>query len=220
MAKFCSILIKDETLGMPNSDVLNKTKYEIRERQANWDGRNFHLPDDFPKAKLILTEKDFAPDLFGFEGYDFCSRRLRDALAQPESVIQFCPIELLAGGEAVRARDYQMMHILARQPAMDVERSDCSVREAIQQKTRKPIRIVQWVDRYALYDDLVPRTEIFEIDERVGVTLVTDALALRVLHAGCIGVEFRDPTELQHGMRVEHYRTTKGVAGRRLHYLD
>jgi hypothetical protein len=52
------------------------------------------------------------------------------------------------------------------------------------------------------------------------VIFVTDALAERVLRAGCTGMEFRDPTLPQHGGRLLRYRTAAGVAERWVGVLD
>jgi hypothetical protein len=47
--------------------------------------------------------------------------------------------------------------------------------------------------------------------------LVTDALAERVLRAGCTGMEFVDPENEQFGPRMLRYRTADGIAERPVH---
>jgi hypothetical protein len=50
--------------------------------------------------------------------------------------------------------------------------------------------------------------------------LVTDAVAERVLRAGCTGMEFFDPANRYSGKRVVRYRTADGIAERRIGFLD
>ena len=218
--KFIRLLLRDASLGVANGSELGIREGEIMRATGNWDAVNFVLPDDFPIVRIALTQTNFAPDYFGHDGFYFCSARLRDALAQPEDVIQFLPIDLIAGGEAVRAQDYRRMHLLARQPAMDIARSDCELKEVTHQVTGRVFTRVDWIDRFALLDGLEPRTEMFHPEEAPGRILVTDALAARVLAAGCTGLEFRDPEIDRGGKYIERYRTKTGIAEYRVGFLD
>lgn len=218
--RFIRLLLRDATLGVMNGSELGIREGEIMRATGNWTAVNFALPDDFPRVRIALTQTNFAPDYFGHDGFYFCSRRLRDALAQPKDVIQFLPIDLVAGGDAVRAQDYRRMHILAQQPAMDIARSDCRLKEVTHQVTGKVFTRVDRIDRFVLLDGLEPHTEIFHPEEAGSNILVTDALAARVLAAGCTGLEFQDPAVPWHEMRVERIRTTTGIAERRVGFLD
>jgi hypothetical protein len=71
-----------------------------------------------------------------------------------------------------------------------------------------------------LLDGLVPRTEVFRLDESPSYILATDTLARRVLRAGCTGIEFSDPANLRGGKRVDRIRTADGIAERRIGFLD
>jgi hypothetical protein len=177
------------------------------------------LPDDFPPVRLALPEKGFSPDYFGYGGDKFCSRRLREAMDLPEGVVQFMPVDLVAGGAQVRAQEYQLMRVIAHQPAIDLERSVYDEIDGPDEYPGQPRRIT-WVGRYVFLDGLRPATEIFRTDETYAVIFVTDALAERVLRAGCTGMEFRDPTLPQHGGRLLRYRTAAGVAERWVGVLD
>ena len=219
-AKFTRLLLQDADLGLQNTSEMNSYQTKMKQRLKNWEKINVALPADFPNPRLALTNKNFAPDYFSYDSYDFCSQRLRDALAQAEDVVQFLPIDLVTGGEAVRAQKYKMMHILAQQPAMDIVRSDCRMSEVTHQVTGKRFKKVGWIDKIVLLDCLKPRTEIFHPEEIGSQIMVTDALAARVLQAGCTGLEFRDPEVPQHGLRVERIRTTTGIAERRIGFLD
>ena len=94
------------------------------------------------------------------------------------------------------------------------------MREITPQITGKTFKRVGWIDKIVLLDRLKPRTEIFHPEEIGSQIMVTDALAARVLQAGCTGLEFRDPEVPQHGLRVERIRTRTGIVERRVGFLD
>ncbi|MBV9782488.1 MAG: hypothetical protein JO264_01580, partial [Acidisphaera sp.] len=119
------------------------------------------LPEDFPTLRLAMPQEAIAPDFFHYDGYRIVSRRLRDAVAQPEDVVQFIPIELVSGSPRARAQHYQLMHLLARQPAMDLDRSECTLEDFTDRITGQPRKRAVFIDRFVLLDNLQPRTEIF-----------------------------------------------------------
>ena len=71
-----------------------------------------------------------------------------------------------------------------------------------------------------MLDGLQAQTEVFCVAETYTGILVTDAVAERVLQAGCTGAGFRDPEIVRSGKYVERYRTANGVAERRVGFLD
>lgn len=174
----------------------------------------------FPPTRLVMPLAEYAPDYFTFGPHVFCSRRLREVLAQPREVLRFLPVDVVAGRRAVRIQDYREMHILAQQPAMDMQKSVYQTSEIVQHTTERALKRVRWIELLVLIDGLQPRTEIFRADETKRFTLVTDALAARVLRSGCTGLSFRDPVAPLDGMRVERIRTKTGMAERRVGFLD
>ena len=66
-------------------------------------------------TETALPDWPFAPDFWTFGRYEFASRRLRDALAQPGGVVQFLPFDLVRASAAARTQDYRWMRVLARQ---------------------------------------------------------------------------------------------------------
>jgi hypothetical protein len=50
--------------------------------------------------------------------------------------------------------------------------------------------------------------------------MVTDALAERVLRAGCTGMEFRHSEDERWGEHIVHFRTSDGIGERRVGFLD
>ncbi len=91
------------------------------------------------------------------------------------------------------------MHILAQQAAMDITRLDRRMGKVTHRVTGRTIRKVDWVNQLVLLDGLTPRTEIFHPEEITSQIMVIDALAARVLHAGCTGSKSRDPAVSRHG---------------------
>jgi hypothetical protein len=179
-------------------------------------GGDILLPDWFPAPRLTMPETGFAADYFSFGCFQFCSGRFRKALNQPEHVLQFAPVELLSGGPDVVAQDYRLLRILAHQPALDLERSDCKVKYYPHCRTGEPVRIISQINRYVLLDELQPPAEIFRMDEHPNTILVTDALAQRVLQAGCTGMEFGHIDNPQGLDGIVRKRTVNGMAERRL----
>jgi hypothetical protein len=218
--EFDVYLSMDKTLGVTNDTELADARYALAVRRGGADTFNAPLPQDFLRPRLGLPPQDFAPDYFSFGGYYFCSRRFRDALAQSEEVVQYCAIELTGVGEEVRAQDYRWLRVLATQPAMDIERSECEARELTNILTGKTFISVRFIDRFAWHPGLVLRSEVVRIAESTTYILATDALAERVLRAGCTGVEFHHPDDPQSGERVERIRTIDGIREKRVHFLD
>lgn len=127
---------------------------------------------------------------------------------------------LWAAELGARAQDYRLLHVLARQPAMDLERSACELEDFVNRLTGERKKLPTFIHRFVLMGGLQLRTEIFRLDESPTYILVADAVAERVLRAGCTGMEFSDPDNLQSGTRVERYRTADGIAERRVGFLD
>jgi hypothetical protein len=180
-------------------DVLNEDEVDNAERTARiasgvvtFSGNP--LPVEVPPLQLAMPDTGAPPDYFGVGGWEFCSRRFREALAQPEYVVQFAPVDLIGGNARARAQEYRRMRVLACEPVMDMERSEYQPVGDMLPTPGLSAPQALYVWRYALLENLQPRTGIFRIDRTSGDLMVTDAVARQMLRAGCTGVEFRDPT--------------------------
>lgn len=174
------------------------------------------LPEGFIRPEVWLPPLDFSPDYFSLAGLTFVSRRFRDALAQPEGVVQYWPIHLARGSEEARAQDYMLFRILAWQPALDWGCSVCEREEFINPRTGEHLVAARSIKRFVPLDDLVPRTEIFRAAEARTSILVTDGLAERVLRAGCTGASFREPQTIGLlGREPQRFRTADGIGVKR-----
>jgi hypothetical protein len=212
--KYLRSLMRDSTLGLQNSSTVEFAEIRLAEKSKILSSDDIPLPPRFPKLTLTLPEKRFAPDFFTQAGYRFCSEKLRLLLAQPEHVVQFVPIDFYAGGDEARAQNYTCMRVIARQPAVDIYRSDCDVEEFVNPVTGERIASQGFPHRFALLEGLEARTEVFRIDENSIFTLVTDAVAERVVRGRCTGIEFADPEDLQYTDKPKRYRGPKGVVER------
>jgi hypothetical protein len=169
------------------------------------------LPADMPPLQLAMPDTGNPPDYFGMGIWEFCSRRFREALDQPEHVVQFAPVDFIGGGARARAQEYRWLRVLACQPVMDMQHSEYEPADGCDPVTGEPRSEAVYVRRYALLENLQPKTGIFRIDRTPGDVMVTDAVAVQVLRAGCTGVEFRDPT-LRTFADMRRIRTANGVA--------
>ncbi len=210
------LLIRDSTLGVSNVSELKRTEHELKLKMNVEVCGDTPLPNDFPAPRLAMPYGKFAPDYLISSGYHFCSRRFRDALAQPDYVVQWAPVELIAGGAAARDQDYRLMRVLPRQPAMDLERSDLTMEHATNALTGEPMSYPTFIVHLVLLSGLQPKTEIFRMHESTTYIFVADSVALRVLRAGCTGMRFADPDSLLHGKRIERCRSADGIIERKI----
>lgn len=217
--EFGELLLKDRTVGVTNTAELIDAEHRLAVARGGSDD-TLPLPYDFPAPRLGLPASGFAPDYFSFGSYYFCSHKFREVLCQPEAVVQYCPVELTSGGFDALAQDYRWFRILASQSAMDMQLSDCEVEQITSVISGKTITIARNIRRFVLPVNFIPATDIFRIAETLVFKMTADALAERLLRAGCTGMEFCHPEDNQFGMRVVHFRTADGVGERRVGFLD
>ena len=210
-AVFDRSLMKDWKLGVQNGTEFGLAMSALLREVDHWSGGDVLLPVGFPVLRLALPAKRFAPDFFDFGRYHFCSARFREALAQREGVaVQYAPVELVCGHKATRAQDYRLLRILVSESPLDMQQSICRVEEIVNVVTGRRRSYLRSLNRIVAAEGFVPKSEIFRIEEAPTNVLVTDALAERLLQAGCTGMDFQDPTVHRSGMFVERIRTAGG----------
>ena len=151
------------------------------------------LPADFPAPVLHMPDDGFAPDFFEWGSWQFVSRRLREAMALPEWAVSYLPARIERGSDAARQQDYAVMYVRAFTDAIDIEASDCRWEHAISAKTGQPYISVSSLSVIRFKPWVKPPCDLF-IDSTACIQLfATDALAERVLQAGCTGIEFEHP---------------------------
>ena len=170
------------------------------------------LPDGFLRLALELPDAVWAaPDYFTLGNFSFVSAKFRDAVGAPPTVLHYLPLDLRTGRERARTQDYKLLRVTAHQPAMDCERSVYEL-GSVTPPGRPTTSFIRFVNSYVLRDDLVPASEIFWDDVLLSSLLAVDALAERVMQAGCTGIRFRDPATRGVGNGVIRYRTATGIA--------
>lgn len=155
---------------------------------------------DFPTARLKVPIDGFAADCFTWEGFTFVSKRLRAAMALPENATQFFDVDLSQSSQSVQACDYKIMSVSALEDAIDL-----SAEPAVTSRDGAVIGFGK-----AFYPDFQPAYDVFHDRMVRGHVFCTDALALRVLSAGCTSIRFFDPARFQF-LPTDTFRTLRGV---------
>ena len=177
---------------MMNAEEMTEVLSELRYTRSMKIKGDPLIPAGSPHPIMALPA-DFAPDYFELEDWMFVSQRFRDALAQSPDVVQYWPVEFTEASEAAWKQNYLMLRILAWQPAMDLSQSVCKQEEITNRRTGEKLNSVHGIKRFVPLPGLRAQTEIFRSAEQYCSILVIDALAERVMQAGCEGVCFREP---------------------------
>ena len=195
-----------------NSKEFQHALFELKQTRSVKITGDVRLPEGFLRPMLSLPPVDFAPDYFTMESEVFVSRRFREALAQPDDVVQYWPVDIVRASDEAREQDYKFFRVLAWQEAMDWERSVYTKSDSFNRRTGEKFVSIEDVKRFVPRADLAPRSEVFRSAESSIFVLVTDGLAERVLRAGCEGVAFRDPETLQLTRdQPVRFRTVDGI---------
>jgi hypothetical protein len=213
-------LLRNAALGVVEPPELSPALHvlQVALHVADIDGVSW--PETVPRIRLGMPLRGFAPDYLTFGGHILVSRRLREALAQPAHVVQFVPVDLVRGGARARRQDYRLMRVLAKYPSVD-RSSPLSVMKPVTSWLTGETEF--WLDMLRpilLRRDFDPPEDIFRVAERPSQILVSDALAERVLRAGCTGVDFGDPGTVHWRPYIERTRTAAGICFRRIGFHD
>lgn len=201
--------------------VLNGLEWEMAVTATTGSRRSLgpgtsSLPACFLRLALELPDGVWdAPDYFEFGIFSFISAKFRDAVGVLPTELQYLPLDLRTGRERARKQDYNLLRVTAHQPAMDCERSVYEL-GSVTAPGRPTTSFVRSIDSYVLRDDIVPASEIFWDDIVPTSLLAVDALAERVMKAGCTGIRFRDPATYKLLSGLLRYRTATGVAEEKL----
>ena len=203
----------DQSNRIVNERLIKDEEIELRYRRGSMAiAGDPVLPNGFPRPILSLPPLDFDLDFFTQSGMIFVSRRFRDALAQPPGVVQYWPVDLVRASDEAHGQDYMLLRILASEPAMDLGRSVYNESQSTNRRTGEVLTWRDAVNRIVPIEGIVSRTEIFRVEEDKFTILVTDALAERVLRAGCDGVSFDEPETIgMHGREAQRRRTADGI---------
>lgn len=160
---------------------------------------------NFPPVELALTLPDFDVDCFSCETYTFVSERLRKALRLPPHAVQYFDVDAGSSSARVRENNYKIMNVASLEDAVDTASSSLVMGRLT---PSSPEMVMSHGD--LVFADCTPRYEMFHDRVVRGHVFCSDALALRVLVAGCTGVRFFDPTRYRFA-RPNVFRTVRGV---------
>jgi hypothetical protein len=159
-----------------------------------------------PAAELILKREDYDADYFIWGGCMFVSARMRDAIALDSSEVRYFEVEDSRSAPRARAKNYQIMEPLWYDYIFDEEGSVYWTDSTPPPNEYGPTEIYKLV----FFEDAEARHDIVYDSFFATIVLCTDELAVRVLDAGCTGVQFIDPRGLRQA-DVQRRRTLEGV---------
>ena len=167
-------------------------------------------PAEFPTPRVRFAESRL-PDYNRTQNLPFVSDRMRRVMDLPSDIAQFLPIINVSRPPRARAARYSLLHLLAFARAIDGERSDCHVDRPTSAKTGAQVLRFTGLTAVRFLPDFEPPADLFREAAAPTVLLATDALAQRVIDAGCTGVQFRHPLWFAPGFE-EVIKTPDGVA--------
>jgi len=153
----------------------------------------------FPIAQLEVTAESFDADYFSWQGCQFVSERLRDAMALDPTEVRYFDIDDSPSVAATRSKLFKIMEPLAVEDVSDRSRTRYEMASLLPGDPEQP-RIYSDV---AVREDARPKHPLF-----FGGMYCTEAFALRVLRAGCTGLNFVYPDRRSSD---PHYRTLRGI---------
>lgn len=179
-----------------NCRLLNQE--EMSRSAAHYGAKRIDPP---PTAQLELELPGFDLDMFQWEGRLFASEQLRKAMGLDEANVSYFDIDDRSSAQSVQSKRYNIMEVAVFEELFDGERfiketggAPGSVHEHLHLSARLNIT-----------------RDIFHDFFLVNYVYCTDALALRVLTAGCTGVTFLDPLQFGSLGVGRRFRTLRGV---------
>jgi hypothetical protein len=169
-----------------------------------WPIAGAFAPEGSLAAKLTVTLEDFDLDCFNWNTFSFVSERMRRAMALGPSDVQYFEVDASRSAPLPRSKNYQVMHVPVTEDVADLENSDYLIRHCADGslKIGSPNNVV-------FRPDARPAHELF-YDRYFKFIYCSDALAARVLRAGCTGAFFFDASRWS-GRANQRIRTRRGV---------
>jgi hypothetical protein len=193
-----SALFKDAVLSgacwVLNSTDFYNARVEFYRSIPRAEAGGRELPSDLPKPILYLEQPDLCVDFIpDYQGITAVSRRMREAMALPDWAASWVPI-VIDDRSAAEAADmgYQHLHIRASAQAFDLERSIYKGEWRPSAKDGTPFLDFDHfgIQRFEIVEGFEPPADLFNDTIEPLPNLTTDALAIRVLTAGCANVVF------------------------------
>ena len=210
MNKIWRVSVRDSTfehLAYPTDDCEDPISVIHSLRQAPSDpDRDIGIhggrinTDVVELVELVMLREDFGDDYFTWGGCMFVSEKMRNAMALDASVVEFLEVDDSQSAALPRSKNYQMM----------LPRLEDDLSEESRFGRPKSGRAPREASTIAIRPDFEADCDLFYDSFFSDVLFCTDALALRVLEAGCAGMSFVDPLGHRNGVRPVR-RTLTGV---------
>jgi hypothetical protein len=136
------------------------------------------------------------------------SARLRAAWSGAGDGVEYRAVDASRSCAEAQAMDYRLMHVMAEESVIDPARSDY---DTAPQMSWLPEGFPFYVRSLAVREDAAPKHGLFRDVFARNHLFCTDAIALAVLKARCMGLRFVDPST-QRLLQPIRYRTLEGVA--------
>jgi len=147
-----------------------------------------HLGAD-ARVELILRRENFDIDYFTWGGCMFVSKRMREAMALDPSEVRYIEVDASQSAPLPRSKNYMVMEPLLMEDVLDPDRSVYWMDSIPPPTEFGPHEIY----KLAFLREVPPTIDLFYDGFFATLVLCTDQFALRILEAGCTGVEFTDP---------------------------
>ncbi|QUD88255.1 imm11 family protein [Phenylobacterium montanum] len=199
----------DLALAVGGSDDLPLIELSYNVRRG--EGKNFQLSMyqrvkmKPPKlaAELVLRKEDFDFDYFQWGPTVLVSERMRQVMALDAATARYLEVDSSRSAPLPRSKNYKILEPEADEDVSDLERSEYEMVQFMPGLPSTPSLYGHLVVR----TDTEPRHELFYDAFFTADIFCTEAFALRVLRAGCTGVEFGVLNEGEHRL----CRTLRGI---------
>jgi len=142
-----------------------------------WQSRQ----EPIPAAHLQLRVEDFDEDYFKSDGCYFVSERFRQAMALGPSTVRYFDVDATWSAPLPRSKNYQIMAPLVEDDVLDWKPTVEFFTPPIIDSPARDLH---------MRPGAVPKHELFTDKNLQQPVLCTDALAQRILEAGCTGMRF------------------------------
>lgn len=186
----------------PCVEIIHNVQHDEFDKFAMSMYQKVEMNHPSPAATFIIRNEKFDADYFTWGGYSFVSERMREAMALDPSQVRFLELDDSQSAPLPRSKNFRMMELDTVENVSDLERTPYTM---TQYGPDAPL-VPYLCGPLAIRSDAAPEHDLFYDEYFDTELLCTEALALRVLKAGCTGIRFRYP-EAEEML----YRTLRGV---------
>jgi hypothetical protein len=185
------VLMKDCEMGVLNRGEYLERDHRLAQTYGRYESLRYPIPSDHkPLILKYPANTSFFPDYFIAAGATCCSAVMRAAMNLPPDVVQYTPLKCVGDDPRLLFMGYQLMRVLAVQDAFDIDASSVTFKQVEDHFIGGWSTQIRFYDRLVLRPGFQPQSDLFRAAELPQDLFATDALAERVMRAGCVGIEF------------------------------